>query len=135
MADVISEVALAKDMGDANYPKGNLLSVKAEYTILAGGVPGIGGDLEMVPIPKGAELVDFTLEGDNGTGSMTVAVGDGTTADKFLVATAAAAAFVARMGKGFGTPFAAAGALVVTFGTAAPTATHKYTMVATYRMT
>jgi len=135
MADVIASKVLEKDMGDANWPKGIVLSQKAEYTVLAGGDPGIGETLEMMPIPKGAELMDFTLEADDGTASMTVAVGDGTTADAFLSATAAAAAFQARMEKGFGTPFAAAGSLFLTFGTAAPTATHKYTMVVTYRMT
>jgi hypothetical protein len=135
MTDVISSAVLAKDIGDANYPKGVVLSVKAEHTIGEDGDPGIGETLEMLPLPKGAELIDFTLEATGGTTNMTVAVGDGTTADKFLVATANAAAVQLRMGKGFGTPFAAAGSLFLTFGTAAPTAADVYTMVAQYRMT
>lgn len=135
MTDVIADKVLQKDMGDANWPKGILLSQKAVHTILAGGNPGIGETLEMCPIPKGAELVDFTLEADGGTASMTVAVGDGTTADAFLSATANAAAMQARMEKGFGTPFAAAGSLFLTFGVAAPTEDHVYTMVVSYRMT
>jgi hypothetical protein len=134
MADVIANKVFDSKKTYAKYPKGIVLSKKAEYTILAGGSPGIGETLTMLPLPKGAELIDFTLEADGGTTNMTVAVGDGTTVDKFLVATANAAAVQLRMGKGFGTSFASAGNLVITFGTAAPTAGDVYTMVAQYRM-
>lgn len=135
MADVIANTVLDTKKTYPSVTKGIVLSKKAEYTILVGGSPGIGETLKMLPLPKGAELIDFTLEADGGTTNMTVAVGDGTTADKFLTATANAAAFQARMEKGFGTVFASAGSLFITFGTAAPTAGDVYTMVVQYRMT
>lgn len=135
MANVIASTVLYNKKTYDKYPAGVVLSRKAEYTILAGGNPGIGETLKMLPLPAGAELLDFTLEGDNGTATMTIAVGDGTTADKFLAATDASAAFSARMGANIGMLFEAIGNLFLTFGVAAPTATHKYTLVVMYRMT
>jgi hypothetical protein len=134
MTEVKSDLAMSKDYGDANYPKGIVLAAKATYLVPAGGVPAIDDTLEMVPIPKGAELLDCTLQADGGTASMTISIGDGTTADKFLTATANAAAMVARMDAAFGTVFAAAGKLVVTFAVAAPTPADTYVMTALYRM-
>ena len=42
MADVIASKVLNSKKTYANYPEGMVLSKKAEYTILAGGNPGIG---------------------------------------------------------------------------------------------
>jgi hypothetical protein len=134
MADVIAGKVLSEKKTYPSVPKGVVLSQKAEYTILAGGNPGIDDTLKMMPIPQGAELIDFILEGDDGTASMTISVGDGTIADKFMAAVDASAAFSARMNAALGTLFTTAGSLFITFGVAAPTATHKYTMVVMYRI-
>lgn len=53
--------------------------------------------IEMGPVlPKGARIVDFAIFHDALGSGVTLAVGDGTTAAKFLAATSAAAAGVIR---------------------------------------
>jgi hypothetical protein len=133
MADDLTSKAAARDCGDANFPKGVVLCAKADYTVPATG-PGIGEKVEMVPIPEGATLLGANVSSDGGVASMTVALGDGTTADKYLAATACTAAMSAAADSGLNEVVGADASIWVTFGTAAPTEGQVYTVAAYYTM-
>jgi hypothetical protein len=88
----------------------------------------------MVPIPEGATLLGANVSSDGGVASMTVALGDGTTADKYLAATACTAAMSAAADSGLNEVVGADASIWVTFGTAAPTEGQVYTVAAYYTM-
>lgn len=133
MADDLTNAAAARDCGDANWPKGVVLCAKETYTVPASG-PGAGDKVEMVPIPEGASILGASISSDGGVATMTVALGDGTTADKYLAATAATAAMQAAMDTGFNEVVGADASMWVTFGTAAPTEGLNFTLAVLYTM-
>lgn len=130
-----SDLAISKNYGEHDTPKGVVLASKATYTVPAGGLSA--DDLvKMNPIPNGATVLDVIVQGSAGTATMTIDVGDGTTADKFIDGQDASAAFLARLSKagGCGVTYSAAGWIYIKFLTAGPTATHVYTCTVLYRM-
>ena len=134
MANAITSAVVAKNIGCSNTPKGALLAAVGSYTVPASGGPGIGEKVEMVPVPKGAKIMEIILQATNGTTNMTVSVGDGTTPARFISALANAAAIFSRMALGLGYEYPADDTIDITFGVAAPTATGVYTMVVLYTM-
>lgn len=83
-------------------------SVSGEYSIAAALV--INDVIQMVKIPKGATILDMVLAADdldtNVSPAITLDVGDGTTADRFIAAsTIAQGGGVARLGQVDGVQF------------------------------
>jgi len=86
--------------GDSTTPRGVVLGVKGVYTVPASG-PGDGDTLVMCTIPPGATILGLTLYADGGVGSLTIKVGDGTSATRFGTVSDATAAFE-HVGTGMG---------------------------------
>lgn len=132
-----SDLALSKDYGDMNTPKGVVLASKAVYTVPVS-VPQIADTIQMNPIPKGAIILDVILESDGGNASLTLTVGDGTDADMFIASFDASAAALKRMdhaGVGaVGKAYAAAGHVIITTAGAVMVAADVYTCIVTYMM-
>ena len=136
MANGKSADVLAGDYGVANNPKGVVLAVAATYTVPSSGGPGIGEKVEMVPVPKGAKILNVKTAGPAGTASMTAVVGDGGSTSRFNTTITASAAFCKdiEVGTGVGYEYTEDDTIDITFGVAAPTATHVYRMVVTYTL-
>jgi len=141
MADTKSDLVLAGVRPDMLSPAGITLSQVATYTVPAGGSPGIGDLCEMVPVAKGAKILEVTIASSDTTASLTLDVGDATTVDKYLDAVDGSAAFIASLtgagdaaNDGVGYEYTAADTIDITFNVAAPTAGNIYTMTVTYVM-
>ena len=139
MADGQSDAVIASDYGASNVPKGMAISVVGKYTVPASGGPVSGDKVEMVNVPAGAQVVDIKVRASGGTTALTVAVGDDVDPDRYIAATANTAAALVNLAvngnaaaPGLGFEYTADDTIDITFAGATPTATHEYTMVATY---
>lgn len=84
------------------YIENGVVARSAVYTFTA--AQSAGDILQMVPIPKGAHILDVAVQfpGQSAAGiSATYAVGDGTTAGRFLVSTSAFTVTHATLGLGY----------------------------------
>lgn len=142
MADVQSPAVIANNYPSSNVPRGMVLASVGSYTIPATDGPGIGDKVEMVRVPKGAIILDVVVSCPvAGTATMTIDVGDDALVDRFVDGIVASAAFVSSLSadgddanSGVGYEYTTDDTIDMTFLTAAPTATHVYTMVVTYVM-
>lgn len=79
-----------------------VLAVSATYTLAA--ALALNDVIEMVKVPKGAKILNMHLASDDldtGSAAIILAVGDGTTVDRFIKgSTVAQAGGVARLGDG-----------------------------------
>lgn len=112
--------------------KGNLACVVASYTAsaLASGSP-----IYMIRIPAGARLVDGYWSTQGLGASVTVSMGDGTSATRFTAATAASSATLKRIDVAGSLPvlYTADNSIILTIGGASATGTVYVTIF--YEMT
>ncbi len=139
MADVQSDLVVNGSVGHSSSPKGMVLAASASYIIPASEGPGQNDKVSMVPVPKGAVVLDVVVSATGGAASLSVDVGDDDDVDRFLDGITNTAAAVASLGAdgaaaGVGHEYTVDDTVDITFLGAAPTATHVYTMVVTYMM-
>ena len=118
--------------GDANSPKGVVLGTKGVYTVPTS-APIAGDTIQICTVPAGAVITNMVLTASNGTGALTITVGDGSTADKFGTVSDATAAFE-HVATGMNLEVSADTVITLTTGGATMTATHVYTCVVMYFM-
>lgn len=119
--------------GDASYPKGVVLGTKGVYTVPASGAAGNGDTIAICTVPAGAVITNLVLTGSAGTNSLTITVGDGTTATAFGTVSDATGAFE-HVGTGMNVETTAETDIILTLGGANPTAAHVYTCCVMYFM-
>lgn len=84
------------------YIENGVVAKSAVYTFTA--AQSAGDIIQMVPVPKGAHIIDVQVQfpGQSAAGiSATYAVGDGTTAGRFLISTSAFTIVHAALGLGY----------------------------------
>ena len=128
--------ALVRNCGHSTVPMGVLIAATGVQTAPAG--TAIGDVIEMVPVPKGATVVDVKLHASAGTSLLTISVGDAGVPARYISALDAAAAVVASANNAAGNPvgyaYPANDTVDMVLAGAGATATHVYTMVVTYVM-
>lgn len=118
--------------GDSNSPKGVVLGTKGVYTVPTA-APVAGDTIVMCTVPAGAVITNLVLTADGGTGSLTITVGDGSTADAFGTVSDPTAAFE-HVATGMNVETSADTEITLTTGGATMTAADVYTCVVMYFM-
>ena len=119
--------------------KGIVIAQVGTYT--ASGSESAADTVQMVMVPKGAQIIEVKLMADNGTATTNINVGDGSDTDRYLMDVQADAAFAIGMDgakggtAGAGYAYTADDTVDMLLDTAGLTATHVYKMTVVYVMT
>lgn len=110
------------------YIQNGVISRTAIYTKTA--AESAGDVIQMVPVPKGASIVDVYAVFGLGGGATTLNIGDGNSTGRFAASVSSNVAVVQRANVGLGYSYSAEDTIDIVIGTATSA-----TAVGTYRLT